>query len=84
MFYKILAQDFLYADPYNLLTFGDNHDMPRLMFLANGDAEKVKLALALLLTTRGIPQIYYGTEIGMVGKRPWQFAEGFSGRLSRR
>ena len=67
VFYKILAQDFLYADPYNLLTFGDNHDMPRLMFLANGDAEKVKLALALLLTTRGIPQIYYGTEIGMVG-----------------
>lgn len=67
VFYKIIAQDFIYADPDNLLTFGDNHDMPRLMFLADGDAAKVKLALALLLTTRGIPQIYYGTEIGMVG-----------------
>lgn len=65
--FNSLAQDFLYHDPNNLLTFFDNHDIARGMFVANGDVEKYKIALTILLTTRGIPKILYGSEIGMVG-----------------
>lgn len=65
--YECLAKDFIYPNPQNLLTFLDNHDMQRVMYYSSGDLAKVKLALTLLLTSRGIPQIYYGTEIGMKG-----------------
>ncbi|MFW5947340.1 MAG: alpha-amylase family glycosyl hydrolase [Gemmatimonadota bacterium] len=64
--YQVLAQDFLYASPDSVMTLIGNHDMPRSAFIAE-DRAKVKQALAMLLTTRGIPQILYGTEIGMVG-----------------
>ena len=67
--YETLAKDFLYTDPNNLLTFADNHDIERIMYAAKSDTSKFKLALTFLLTTRGIPQIYYGTEIGMLGGR---------------
>ncbi|TXB61313.1 glycoside hydrolase family 13 protein [Phaeodactylibacter luteus] len=60
--YTGLANDFVYANPHNLLIFGDNHDMDRLATQLKGDPQLVKMALAWLLTTRGIPQIYYGTE----------------------
>ncbi len=65
--FNTLAQDFLYNDPNNLLTFFDNHDISRGLFVANGDVEKYKIALTILLTTRGIPKLLYGSEIGMVG-----------------
>jgi neopullulanase len=65
--FNILAQDFLYHDPNNLLTFFDNHDISRGLFVAIGNVEKYKIALTILLTTRGIPKILYGSEIGMVG-----------------
>ncbi len=65
--FNVLAQDYLYYDPNNLLTFIDNHDISRAMFVANGDIEKFKIALTILLTTRGIPNLFYGTEIGIVG-----------------
>lgn len=65
--FNTLAQDFLYYDPNNLLTFFDNHDISRGLFVANNDIEKYKIALTILLTTRGIPKIFYGSEIGMVG-----------------
>jgi len=78
--YETLAKDFLYSDPNNLLTFADNHDIDRIMFAAKKDVSKVKLALTFLLTTRGIPQIYYGTEIGMVGgKSHGELREEFPG-----
>lgn len=64
-FYTILASDYLYSDVSQLVTFIDNHDVGRAMFFANSDLEKLKIAFHLLLTTRGIPQIFYGTEIGM-------------------
>ncbi|MCX2741803.1 glycoside hydrolase family 13 protein [Pontibacter anaerobius] len=63
--YNVLATDFLYADPQNLVVFPDNHDMDRIYTQLNQDAALTKLALAYILTTRGIPQIYYGTEILM-------------------
>lgn len=65
--YRVLAQDFLYGDPSNVMTLVDNHDMPRALFVADGNTRKVKQAFTMLLTTRGIPQVLYGTEIGMVG-----------------
>jgi neopullulanase len=65
--FECLTKDFLYPHPENLLTFLDNHDIQRIMNRVKGDISKVKLALTLLLTTRGIPQILYGTEIGMAG-----------------
>jgi len=65
--YQTLAMDFLFADPYSLMVFVDNHDIARLMYLTDGDIEKAKIILTLIMTTRGIPQILYGTEIGMVG-----------------
>lgn len=65
--FNTLAQDFLYHDPNNLLTFFDNHDISRGLYVANEDVEKYKIALTILLTTRGIPKILYGSEIGMIG-----------------
>ncbi len=65
--FDCLTKDFLYPDPDNLVTFLDNHDITRIMYRVKGNARRFKLALTLLLTTRGIPQILYGTEIGMMG-----------------
>jgi glycosidase len=62
-----LTQDQLFADPNNLLTFLDNHDVTRIYTKLDLNFNKFKMALGLLLTTRGIPQIYYGTEILMDG-----------------
>jgi len=66
--YYILAQDFVYADPNNLMIFPDNHDLSRYYETMEQDIRKYKMGLAYILTTRGIPQIYYGTEILMTGK----------------
>ena len=63
--YDSLASDFLYGDPYNLVVFADNHDMNRIMPQLNNDETKFMMAMKFLLTTRGIPQIFYGTEFGM-------------------
>ncbi|WP_189603457.1 glycoside hydrolase family 13 protein [Salinimicrobium marinum] len=67
--YDNFANDFLYADIYNLLVFAGNHDTGRINEIYDGDLEKYKLALTLVLTTRGIPQLYYGDEIGMRGEK---------------
>ncbi|MCX7610530.1 MAG: alpha-amylase family glycosyl hydrolase [Ignavibacterium sp.] len=65
--FDVLAMDYLYYQPEMLVTFIDNHDIARGLYLANEDIEKFKLALTILLTTRGIPKILYGSEIGLVG-----------------
>lgn len=65
--YFLLSQDFLYPDAGRLLTFLDNHDVTRFSNTVGNDKAKLKMAIAFLLTTRGIPQWYYGTEIGMQG-----------------
>jgi len=60
--YETVAQDFLIPNPDNVLVFLDNHDITR--YMRTGDPlSKFKQGMALLLTTRGIPQIYYGTEL---------------------
>ncbi len=66
--YEAIGQDYLYPDPYNLVVFPDNHDMSRIYTQLNEDVELYKMAMIYLLTTRGIPQIYYGTEILMGNK----------------
>ncbi len=63
--YEALSNDYLYPDPYNLVVFPDNHDMSRFYTQLDENLELFKLGLAYILTTRGIPQIYYGTEILM-------------------
>lgn len=66
--YELMAQDFLYPDPLNLVIFPDNHDMSRIYTQVNEDYDLYKQAITYILTTRGIPQIYYGTEILMSNK----------------
>lgn len=62
-----LRQDGAYADANLLSPFLDNHDVPRFMSTAGGDESKLRLAMAFLMTMRGVPSVYYGTEIGMEG-----------------
>ncbi len=69
--HEYLSQDIVFADPMHLLTFLDNHDTSRF-YRSEADTknlDRYKQALAFLLTTRGIPQIYYGTEILMVADK---------------
>lgn len=63
--YEALANDFLYPDAGNLVIFPDNHDMSRFFVQVGEDVDLLKLGVAFFLTTRGIPQIYYGTEVLM-------------------
>lgn len=63
--YESLANDFGYADPFHLMIFGDNHDMDRLYTQLGQDAALTRMAFTYLMTTRGIPQVYYGTEVLM-------------------
>ncbi|WP_241077777.1 glycoside hydrolase family 13 protein [Flavimarina sp. Hel_I_48] len=67
--YNVLASDFLYPDTNNLLVFTENHDTQRTNTKLKGSLANYKLATTLLATTRGIPQLYYGTEIGMQGDK---------------
>ena len=65
--YYSLAQDYLYDDPSKNVIFLDNHDLARIYTVMGEDMTKMKGALALLLTLRGIPMLYYGTEVGLTG-----------------
>lgn len=67
--YLNMAKDYLYADPNQLLLFADNHDTERIWHLLKGDKDKFKMVFTLLSTVRGIPQVYYGTEILMTGEK---------------
>jgi neopullulanase len=63
--YMTLAQDIVYKNPMNNCIFLDNHDMDRVYSTIGEDWTKMKWGLNWLLTMRGIPQLYYGTEILM-------------------
>lgn len=66
--YNNFVYDFLYADPASVLAFYENHDTDR--FLGEGqNLDQLKQAVTLLLTTRRIPQLYYGTEVMMNGMK---------------
>ncbi|OAV45227.1 glycoside hydrolase family 13 protein [Lewinella sp. 4G2] len=76
--YYTLAQDHLYPNPENNVVFLDNHDISRLYSTFGKDLNKMKSAMSLLLTMRGIPSIYYGTEALLEGSGG---AFGEAGRL---
>jgi cyclomaltodextrin glucanotransferase len=59
--HNVFAKDHLFNDSRHLVTFLDNHDMPRFMSVGATPA-RVDMGLALILTCRGTPCIYYGTE----------------------
>jgi len=63
--YLTLAEDFAYKDPKNNCIFLDNHDLDRIYSVVGEDWNKLKWGLNWLYTMRGIPQLYYGTEILM-------------------
>lgn len=67
--YEALINDTLYPAPGNLVLFEGNHDVPRLYSIVNEDLALYKMALAYVLTMRGIPQLYYGTEILMTSAK---------------
>ena len=66
--YGVLAQDFAYKDPSNLMIFFANHDHERTGDVLRRDPARMRLALALLATLRGIPQLYYGDEMMFCGR----------------
>lgn len=84
-FYREMANDFIYKDPNMMLTFLDNHDMGRMYSAVNGNMQRYMNALTLLFSMRGIPQLYYGNEIGMLGghdpKNRNEFPGGFGSSL---
>ena len=63
----ILRQDSLYPHPEFLVPFFGNHDVPRFAGVAGATPARLRLAYGLTLTLRGVPQLYYGDEIGMTG-----------------
>jgi glycosidase len=63
--YNTLVQDILYKEPMRNEIFYDNHDQDRFYSVMGEDFDKYKMGISLLLTQRGIPQLYYGTEILM-------------------
>lgn len=65
--YTTLAYDFVYKDPMQNVVFLDNHDLSRFYSVIGEDLEKYKMSIGWLLTTRGVPQWYYGAEILMKG-----------------
>jgi glycosidase len=65
--YTTLSFDYLYKDPTRNVLFLDNHDVNRFFSVVGEDIAKQKMGIQWLLTCRGIPQVYYGTEINMKG-----------------
>ena len=67
--YENFTNDFLYPNTNNLLVFAENHDTNRFNQIYQGDFKKYQMAMSLVATIRGIPQLYYGSEIGMKGDK---------------
>jgi neopullulanase len=65
--YQTLCNDYLYKDANRNVIFLDNHDVTRFFTVVNEDTGKLKMGIAWLLTCRGIPQLYYGTEVLLKG-----------------
>lgn len=61
--YETIANDFIYADPMNMVVFPENHDTSRIFSALNNNLDLFKNAMVLNATTRGIPQLFYGSEV---------------------
>lgn len=66
-YYAHYAQDFVYPNTNLIMNFLDNHDIDRFSTAVKRDVSKFKMGLAMLMTTRGYPQLYAGTEIMIDG-----------------
>ncbi|WP_440998742.1 glycoside hydrolase family 13 protein [Fodinibius sp. SL11] len=80
--YETLSFDYAYANPFNMVIFPDNHDMDRFYRQVNQDLDLYKMGLAYIMTMRGIPQFYYGTELLMSNEKEHdhgQIREDFPG-----
>jgi len=62
-----LKYDALYPDPSKLTVLANNHDTPRFLSLEGATTAGAMMHVAFILSVRGIPQLYYGEEIGMQG-----------------
>lgn len=67
--YEMLANDFLYPDPFNLVVFPENHDTSRIYSYLHEDLDLFKMAMVYTATMRGIPQFYYGSEVLITSPR---------------
>jgi glycosidase len=67
--YENFTNDFLYPNVNNIMTFVENHDTNRFNTVYKNDFKKYQIAMAMIATVRGIPQLYYGSEIGMDGDK---------------
>jgi neopullulanase len=65
--YTKLSYDFLYKDPMRNVIFLDNHDISRFYTVVGEDINKYKSSLCWLFTCRGIPQMYYSSELATTG-----------------
>jgi len=61
--YETIANDFIYANPMNMVVFPENHDTSRIFSALNNNLDLFKNAMVLSATTRGIPQFFYGSEV---------------------
>ncbi|HEX2630494.1 MAG TPA: alpha-amylase family glycosyl hydrolase, partial [Chitinophagaceae bacterium] len=89
--YMTMAQDVVYKEPMNNCIFMDNHDMDRVFSIVDEDWTKLRMGINWLLTLRGIPQLYYGTEVLMKNKKTTtdamvreDFPGGWSGDASNK
>jgi glycosidase len=79
---SIHSLDRLYPDPSRLITFADNHDLPRVWSACGEDTKRVEALLTFMLTARGIPSLNYGTEVPLAGgkdpdnRRDMDFSQG--------
>ncbi|MBJ7882157.1 glycoside hydrolase family 13 protein [Gelidibacter salicanalis] len=67
--YENFANDFLYPDINNILVFAGNHDTNRINEIYKADLNTYKMIMTMVATVRGIPQVYYGDELGMGGNK---------------
>lgn len=67
--YENFTNDFLYPDINNIFVFAANHDTNRINEVYGSDLNIYKMMMTLIATVRGIPQVYYGDELGMVGNK---------------
>jgi len=67
--YENFTNDFMYPNINNIMTFVENHDTNRFNTIYKNDFKKYQIAMAMVATVRGIPQLYYGSEIGMAGDK---------------
>jgi glycosidase len=76
---KILGEDSLYPHPERLVPFLGNHDTMRFMSEPGATAANMRLGFAILLTMRGMPQIYSGDELAMAGGNDPENRHNFPG-----